>query len=77
MNNHPNKEIREAVDYALERRWRLRKGRGHSHPWGVLLCPSCERGGCKISVNSTPKNPYYEAHRIKRKVELCTHTSKR
>lgn len=30
MNDHPNKHIREAVDYALDRGWRLRKARGRT-----------------------------------------------
>jgi hypothetical protein len=28
---HPNKHIREAIKYALERGWRFVKSRGHGH----------------------------------------------
>jgi len=31
MNDHPNKHIREAVAYALEHRWRLRKAGPRAH----------------------------------------------
>ena len=44
-NDHPNKEIRKAIDYALERGWRLEKSGGRAHSWGTLYCPHGERGG--------------------------------
>ena len=45
MNDHPNKHIREAVDYALDHGWRLRKAGPRAHIWGLLLCPRAARDG--------------------------------
>ena len=39
MNNHPNKHIREAVDYALAHGWRLGHAGPRAHIWGLLFCP--------------------------------------
>ncbi|HBT78248.1 MAG TPA: hypothetical protein DEB39_15290 [Planctomycetaceae bacterium] len=36
MNDHPNKDIREAVDYALSKGRRLRKCSGSAHAWGRI-----------------------------------------
>ena len=38
MNDHPNKEIRAAIDYALSHGWRLIKAGPRAHVWGRLLC---------------------------------------
>jgi hypothetical protein len=73
MNKHPNKEIRAAIDYALTKGWRLRTGNGQSHCWGILYCPANERGGCSVSVFSTPKNPYSAARIIRQKADKCPH----
>jgi hypothetical protein len=73
MNDHPNKEIRKAVDYALQHGWQLEKGAGHSH----LLCPFHQRNGCRLSVNCTPRNPHNEARRIINIVDKCQHYVKK
>ena len=36
MNDHKNKHIRAAVEYALSRGWRLVLAGGHAHVWGTL-----------------------------------------
>ena len=68
---HPNKDIEAAVEYAENRGWRWRKASDHA--WGVLLCPLEARGGHRISVNSTPANPFNHARRIRQVVNKCTH----
>jgi len=45
MNDHPNKHIRDVVDYALEHGWTLRKAGSRAHAWGRLFCPRRDREG--------------------------------
>ncbi|MCE9525711.1 MAG: hypothetical protein K8R36_06620 [Planctomycetales bacterium] len=73
MNSHPNKHIREAVDYVLEHGWTLREASGHAHVWGMLLCPRQERDGCRRGVYSTPRSPEDHAKDIRRAVNRCPH----
>jgi len=75
-NDHPNKEIRQAVDYALESGWRLEKSGGHAHSWGTLYCPFGKRGGCFIFVRSTPSDKQGHANAIRHSVDVCTHPAK-
>ena len=70
---HPNKHIREAVEYAVARGWRLEKAGKSSHNWGVLLCPASVRGGHREPVHSTPRSPELHARRIRRAVDACSH----
>ncbi len=54
MSHHPNKHIREAVQYALAHGWTLRKAGPRAHAWGRLYCPRYDREGCQHAVYSTP-----------------------
>lgn len=67
---HPKKAIEQAVRYAEELGWELRKGRGHA--WGRLFCPH-GLGGCQVRVASTPRSPDREAQRIRHEVDKCPH----
>jgi hypothetical protein len=74
MQRHPNKEIREAVEYAIEKGWSIKEASGHA--WGIMYCPhndSSYRGRihCKTSIYSTPKNPSNTARQLKRIVKNC------
>ena len=73
MNDHPNKHIREAVNYAFAHGWRLRKAGPRGHIWGLLLCPLAARDGCRQQVFSTPRVPEDHAARIRRMVNHCPH----
>ena len=73
MNDHPNKHIREAVDYALANGWRLVKAGARAHAWGRLVCPAQTHGGCMVSVYGTPRAPENHARYIRRRVEACPH----
>jgi hypothetical protein len=73
MNDHPNKHIRDAVDYAIGNGWRLVKSGPRAHAWGRLYCPAQTRGGCIISVYSTPRVPENHARYIRRRVDACPH----
>ena len=75
MNDHPNKHIREAVDFALQRGWTLRKGGARAHIWGRLYCPRRDREGCQFSVFSTPRVPERHAQWIRREVNRCPHAA--
>jgi hypothetical protein len=68
---HPNKEIEAAVQHAEDLGWRVFVG--GSHRWGHLYCPHAARNGCKIGVDSTPKNPEGHARRLLREINHCTH----
>jgi len=73
MNDHPNKHIREAVDHAVTNGWRLVKSGPRAHAWGRLYCPVQTRGGCIITVYSTPRVPENHAGYIRRRVQACPH----
>ena len=69
---HPKKEIEEAVVYAESRGWDLI--RSGSHVWGILHCPGRGRGGHRVSVYSTPRNPTAHARDLRREVDRCQHS---
>ena len=73
MADHPNKHIREVIQYAEGRGWRVRRGGGSAHVWGQLFCPEATREGCIVRVFSTPRNPQNHARRIRREVDKCPH----
>ena len=73
MNDHPNKHIREAVDYALSRGWRLVKPGPRAHAWRRLYRTPQTRGGCIISVYSTPRVPENHARDIRHRADGCPH----
>jgi len=68
---HPNKHIREAIKYAINRGWRLTESTGHV--WGQLWCRAMSRDGCIIRVFSTPRNPENHAKHIRRRIDQCPH----
>jgi len=73
---HPNKEIREALEYAESQGWQIKKSNSHAHAWGTILCPykdkNCRCGEfCITSIWSTPKNTNNHAKQIRRIVDNC------
>jgi hypothetical protein len=68
---HPNKDIEAAVQDAEAAGWTWTKGKGHC--WGRLWCPHGQRGGCQMSVWSTPRNPVGHARLIRKRVADCPH----
>ncbi len=73
MNDHPNKHIREAVNYAMARGWRLVKSGPRAHTWARLFCAAQIRGACIVAVYSTPRVPENHARYIRRRVDACSH----
>jgi hypothetical protein len=72
---HQNKEIEAAVRWAESLGWRFIKGRGHV--WGILLCPAALRAGCRVRVDSTPRDPENHANDLRRRIGRCPHQSGR
>ena len=70
---HPNKHVEAAVADAEGMGWRCKMSGTSGHCWGILMCPHEDRDGCRISVNSTPRNPEIHAKQIRRKVDSCGH----
>jgi len=73
VNDHPNKHIREAVDYAIREGWRLVKSGPRAHAWGRLYCIEQSRDGCIITVYGTPRVPENHVQTIRRLVDQCPH----
>jgi hypothetical protein len=76
---HPNKDINDALKYALGKGWSILPASGHA--WGVIRCPANDkkcRGGvyCQTSVWSTPKTPANHAKAICRVVDNCIKVKK-
>jgi hypothetical protein len=68
---HPKKEVEDAVQEAEAAGWMVTISRGHA--WGILRCPFGARGGCQMSVWSTPTVPAAHASDIRRRVAKCPH----
>ena len=71
--DHQNRYIREAIAYALNNGWTLRKSGPRAHVWGLLYCPQTDRTGCIRAVYSTPRSPEDHARDIRRAVDRCPH----
>ena len=76
MKKHPNKEIRDAIQYAIEKGWIIKESNARAHAWGVMYCPyndlECRCGQhCQTSIWSTPRNPSNHAKQLKRAVRGC------
>lgn len=67
---HPNKEIRKAIQYAVSKGWHIVKSGKSSHAFCRLRC-DFGHGEHQMSVWSTPKNPENHAKQIIRKVDEC------
>lgn len=78
VKKHSNKEIRAAINYAIEHGWKVKPGSTSSHSWGQIYCPNNDaecrcREFCLTSIWSTPRNPRNHAKQIKRVVDNCIH----
>jgi hypothetical protein len=69
---HPNKEIEAAVQYAEAHGWTCTLSK-RGHAWGRLRCRHHQRGGCQLSVWSTPASPQDHADFLRRNVDRCPH----
>ncbi len=70
VGRHPNKHIQAALEFAYDRGWTARTAH---HAFCVIKCDFGQRGGCSMSVWSTPKHPQDHAKDIIRYVEQCPH----
>lgn len=64
MSSHPDKHIREAIEFAESLGWTFEKSGPRAHSFGILYCPQNERGACRIVVYSTPKTPFLHASEL-------------
>lgn len=71
LNKHPSKVIEQAIKEAESQGWRYIKPGGSSHSWGRLLCPYEARGGCGMSVYSTPRDDDNHAKQIQKRIGKC------
>lgn len=69
-DRHPNKEIEEAIQYAIGKGWKVEQNRGHG---GRIKCPYDHRDGCMISFASTPRCSKNEKRRLLRYIDRCSH----
>jgi hypothetical protein len=69
---HPKKEIETALRYSEGRGWSV-KPKPSGHAWGEIRCPSGARGGCRVSVWSSPRDPGNHAKHLMRRVDACPH----
>ncbi|MDO5541738.1 MAG: hypothetical protein Q4F77_00375 [Acinetobacter sp.] len=70
MKKHPNKHIREAIEYAVENGWDVVETGTSGHAFCRLKCV-LGHSEHQMSVWSTPRNPENHAKQIKAKVKQC------
>lgn len=70
MARHHNKHIREALEYAEDRGWTVKKSNARAHAWGTIFCEFGHKT-CWMAIYSTPKSPENHAREIRRKVDRC------
>jgi hypothetical protein len=71
---HPNKDIRKAIEEATGQGWIVEVSKGRSaRRWGCIRCGSRQ---CKVTINSTPREPETYAKRIRKAVAKCPHQTK-
>lgn len=70
MRYHPNKEINQAIQYAIEHGWHIVNSGKSSHSHCRLRC-NFGHHEHQMSICSTPKNPQNHAKQIIRKVDEC------
>ena len=51
MADHPNKHIREALKYAEQRGWAIRKSGPRAHAWGMMY-GQFGHSECWVAVNA-------------------------
>jgi hypothetical protein len=68
--HHKIKHIREALKYADQKGWTVKKSGPRAHAWGIIHC-QFGHAECWMSIYSTPKNPEKHARDIRRTVDRC------
>lgn len=70
MKKHPNKHVREAIEYAVENGWDVVETGKSGHAFCRLKC-ILGHAEHQMSIWSTPKDPETHAKQILRKVRQC------
>lgn len=68
MSRHQKPDVEKAIQYAEGLGW-TRDVRHSGHLWGYVFCGS----GCRVRVNSTPRNQGDHAKDIRRAADRCPH----
>lgn len=71
MKRHPNKHIKEALEYAIESGWEVVETGKSAHAFCRLRCLAGHNEHM-FSVWSTPRDPETHAKQIRRKVDQCS-----
>lgn len=71
MKEHPDKHIRAAIDYALQRGWLFITSGKSAHCFGRLQCGVAEHRDHMMSIWSTPAVPLHHTRQIMRMVDRC------
>ena len=71
MKKHPNKDIRAAIELAVQRGWQVVEPGMSAHCFCKLRCGIAGHTEHSISVWSTPRNPANHAKRIQKIVQDC------
>ncbi|MBP3194105.1 MAG: hypothetical protein J6M05_00340 [Cardiobacteriaceae bacterium] len=70
MKKHPNKHIRDAIEFALQNGWEIVPAGKSAHAFCRLRCVK-KHTEHQMSVWSTPRNPELHAKQILRKIKEC------
>lgn len=70
MKRHPNKHIREAIEYAVTHGWDVVDVGKSAHAFCRLRCLAGHTEH-QMSIWSTPRNPENHARQILHKVKQC------
>ncbi len=68
MKRHPDKDIRQAINYALANGWKFKESNGHA--FGRLYC-MLGHSEHQLSVWSTPRNSSNHAKQIVAFIDKC------
>jgi len=71
MKKHPNKQIRAAIEAAIEAGWQVDEAGKSAHCFCRLRCGIPEHKDHMMSVWSTPTSPENHAKQILRKIKQC------
>jgi hypothetical protein len=68
---HPNKHIREALKYAEDHGWTIRKSSGRAHAWGVIYCQFWTSGVLDVDLFNAEKPRETCARHAANRRSLC------
>ena len=73
VSNMPAKEILAAISDLEGAGWRLHLTSGRAHAYARASCREPKRGCSPLTIYGTPRVPEYEAAKIRKAMQRCTH----